>query len=141
MTSAAKTESVANDSARTTERTDERVTKGFEDAASFGQETVEALVASSRIAMKAAESMNAEILAYSKRSYEDGLAAAKELTSCRSVTELAEKQAAIAREAADAFVKQATKLSELATSATREAIEPIGARLNVMARKRTSSRA
>ena len=55
----------------------EKMSKGFEDASAFGQDNVEAMVASSKVIAKAAEEMNAEIMAFSKKSYEDSMAAAK----------------------------------------------------------------
>jgi phasin family protein len=107
----------------------EKMNKGMEEAATFGQENFEALVESSRIAAKAAETLNAGLIAFSKKSYEDGLAAAKELTSCKSVTEFFEKQTAYTKSAVDAFMGEATRMNGLVTGATKDALEPISARM------------
>lgn len=106
----------------------EKITKSMEDAATFNRDTMDAMVASSKRAAKAAEDMNAEIAAYTKRAYEDSLAAAKEMTASKSVTELFEKQTAFARTAMEAYIAEATKLNEMFAAAAKECFEPINAR-------------
>ena len=121
-------EDLTAEATKTIEQNVEKMTKGVEDATAFGQENVEAIVASGKIAAKAVESMNAEILAYSKKSYEDSLAAAKELTSCKSISELVEKQTAFGKVAMEGFIAQATKMNEMMTAAGKEIVEPVNAR-------------
>jgi hypothetical protein len=75
----------------------EKVTKGFEGFASFGQENIEAVVKSSEVAAKAFEGIGSEITAYSKKAFEDGVAAAQDFAGSRTVTELFEKQTAFAQ--------------------------------------------
>lgn len=111
----------------------ERMSKGLEDVAQFGQENVEAFVASGKAVAKAAEEMNAEVMAYSKKSYEDSMAAAKEIASAKSVSEFFEKQTSFAKTSFEGFVTEATKLNEMYTQAAREAFEPINARFTATA--------
>ena len=85
-------ETMTAEAQKTMEAGVEKMTKGFETAAAFNQENVEAIVESSKIAAKIVESMGAEIAAYSKKSYEDGLAMTKELTACKSVSEFVEER-------------------------------------------------
>ena len=118
---------------KTMEEGVEKMSKGFEDASAFGQENVEAMVASTKAFAKAAEEMNAEIIAFSKKSYEDSMAAAKELTSAKSVTEVFEKQTAFAKASFEGFVAEATKLNELYAAAAKEAFEPLNARFTAAA--------
>ena len=113
---------------KTVEEGVEKMTKGVEEAAQFGQQNVEAVVASGKIVAKAAEEMNAEMVAFSKKSYQDSMAAAKELTSAKSVTEFFEKQTAFAKTSFDAYVAEATKLNEIYSAAAKEAFEPLNAR-------------
>lgn len=105
-----------------------KLREGIETAAAFNQANVEALVASSAIAAKAFENMTSELAAYTKKSYEDGMAAAKALGSCRDVSELVEKQAEFQRSSIESFVNEATKLNELYAAAAKDAFEPIGQR-------------
>ncbi|MBK0398714.1 TIGR01841 family phasin [Limibaculum sp. M0105] len=124
-----KVEEFAAEAQKSIEQNVEKVAKGVEDAAAFGQENVEALVTSSKIAAKALETVNAEMLAYSKKAYEDGLAAAKDMTACKSISELVEKQTAFGKSAFEGFVAQATKVNEILTAASKDAAEPMSARV------------
>ena len=123
-----KVEEIAIETQKTMEEGVEKMSKGIENAASFGQDNVEAVVTSSKIATKAAESMGAEIAAYSKKAYEDSMAAAKELTACKSVTEFVEKQTEFGKVSIEGFVAEATKLNEMYAAAAKEAFAPLNAR-------------
>ena len=123
-----KVEEIAVETQKTMEEGVEKMTKGIENAASFGQENVEAVVTSSKIATKAAESLSAEIAAYSKKAYEDSMAAAKELTTCKSVSEFVEKQTEFGKISIEGFVAEATKLNEMYAAAAKEAFAPLNAR-------------
>ena len=123
-----KVEEIAVETQKTMEEGVEKMTKGIENAASFGQETVEAVVTSSKIATKAAESLSAEIAAYSKKAYEDSMAAAKELTTCKSVSEFVEKQTEFGKISIEGFVAEATKLNEMYAAAAKEAFAPLNSR-------------
>lgn len=118
---------------KTVEQGVEQMTKGVEEATQFGQDNVEAMIASGKVVAKAAEDVNAEILAFSKKAYEDSMAAAKELTSAKSVTEFFEKQTAFAKTSFEAYVAEATKLNEMYTSAAKNAFEPLNARFSAAA--------
>ena len=118
---------------KTVEEGVEKMTKGVEEATQFGQENVEAIVASGKVVAKAAEEMNAEIISFSKKSYEDSMAAAKELTSAKSVTEFFEKQTEFAKTSFEAYVAEATKLNELYTAAAKDAFAPLNARFTAAA--------
>ena len=115
---------------KTVEESVEKMTKGVEDATQFGQENVEAIVESGKVMAKATEELNAEIIAFSKKSYQDSMAAAKELTSAKSVTEYFEKQTAFAKVSFEAYVAEATKLNEIYAAAAKQAFEPLNARLS-----------
>lgn len=121
-------ETITADTQKTMEEGVEKITKGFETASAFGQENIEAVVTSSKIAAKAAESMSAEMAAYSKKAYEDSMAVAKELSSCRSVTEFVEKQTAFTKASFEGFVAEATRLNEMYAAAAKDAFAPLNAR-------------
>ena len=119
----------------------ERMSKGIEDVTQFGQDNVEAMVASGKVMAKAAEEMNAEVIAFSKKSYEDSMAAAKEIASARSVSEYFEKQTAFAKTSFETFVAEATKLNEMYSQAAKEAFAPLNARFTAAAEMVKTSRA
>lgn len=108
----------------------DKMSKGFEDMSTFGQENVDALVKSSEIAAKAAEGIGTEMSAYSKKSFEDGVAAAQEFASAKTMTELFEKQTAYAQTAFEGFVNQTTKMNEIFAAAAKDISAPIGARVS-----------
>jgi phasin family protein len=118
---------------RSMEENVERMSKGIEDVTQFGQENVEALVASGKVVAKAAEDINAEVMAYSKKAYEDAMAASKEMTQARSVTEFFEKNTAFAKSSFEGWVAQATRVNEMYSQAAKEAFAPINARLTAAA--------
>jgi len=118
---------------KTMEEGVEKMSKGLDDANRFGQQNVEAMVASGKAVAKAAEEMNAEIIAFSKKSYEDGVAAAKGMTAVKSASELFEMQTELAKSAFEGFVAQATRLNEMYTSAAKTAIEPLNERFTAAA--------
>ncbi len=128
-----KVEEITVETQKTMEEGVEKMTKGIENAATFGQDNVEAVVTSSKIATKAAESMSAEIAAYSKKAYQDSIAAAQELTACKSVTEFVEKQAEFGKVSIEGFVAEAAKLNEMYAAAAKEAFAPLNARFTAAA--------
>jgi hypothetical protein len=95
-----------------------KMAKDFEAAAAFNKENVEALVKSSKVAAKAAETVTAEIAAYSKKRYEDGMAAAKDMIACKTA-----------------------KLNDMYAAAAKDAIAPLTARFNAAVQMAMSPRA
>ena len=123
-----QTSRVEDDARKTVNEGVEKLTRGMGDAAQFGQENVDALVTSSRIAAKAHETVGTEFAAFAKKSYEDSLAAAKDLSTAKSVTELMEKQTAYTKAAFEAYVSEATKINDIYVAATKEAFAPLNER-------------
>ena len=101
---------------------------GIEDVTAFGQLNVDAFTKASELATKAVEGINEEITSYSKKSFDDSVAAAKDLASAKTPTELFEKQSAFAQSAFDGFVAQATKMNEIFATAAKDITAPIGER-------------
>ncbi|QHQ33786.1 phasin family protein [Algicella marina] len=126
----AKVEEFAADAQKSMKEGIEKMTKGFEDISAFGQENVDAMVKSSEIAAKAAEGIGSEITAYSKKSFEDGVAAAQDMASAKNVTELMEKQTAFAQSAFEMMVQQATKMNEIYASAAKDIAAPLTTRFS-----------
>jgi len=124
-----KVEEFTAEAQKSLEQGVEKMTESMEDMASFGQQNMEAMIASSKRAAKAAEEMNAELAAFTKKSYEDSMAAAKDMTAAKSVTELFEKQTNFTKSMMEAFMTQSSKMSELVTTAGKECVEPLNQRV------------
>jgi phasin family protein len=124
-----KVESFVADTQKNVTEQFEKLSKGFEGLTTFGQENVDALVKSSEIAAKAAEGIGTELSAYSKKAFEDGVAAAQEFASAKTMTELFEKQTAYMQSAFEGYVSQATKMNEIVVAAAKDITAPLGARV------------
>ncbi|MCB1354136.1 MAG: phasin family protein [Rhodobacteraceae bacterium] len=126
----AKVETLVADTQKNLSEQFEKLTKSFENLTAFSQENMDAVVKSSEIAAKAGEGIASEISAYSKKSFEDGVAAAQDLASAKTMTELFEKQTAFAQSAFEGFMSQATKMNEIYVAAAKDITAPLGARVS-----------
>ncbi len=116
------------DAQKTVSAQSEKFGAEFEKASSFGQETLEALKASGEIATKAATDLGEEITAFSQKSFDETVAAAKDMAAAKSPTEFFEKQNAFATAAFEGFVAQATKFNDVFAASAKEASAPVAAR-------------
>ncbi len=135
---ASKAETFVADTQKTVTEQFEKLSKSFEGLTAFSQENVDAFVKSSEIAAKAAEGIGTEISAYSKKAFEDGVAAAQDLASAKTMTELFEKQTSYAQSALEGFVSQATKMNEIYVAAAKDITAPLGARVTAATEKMKS---
>lgn len=125
----AKIETIAADTQRNVSEQFEKLSKGFEGMTAFGQDNMDAMVKSSEIAAKAAEGIGSELSAYSKKAFEDSVAAAQELAAARTMTELFEKQTSFAQTAFEGWMHQATKMGEIYVAAAKDISGPLGERM------------
>ena len=107
----------------------EKALKGYDAFVGYNKDTAEAVMKSATTAGKGIESINSEIYSYSKQSIEDGVAATKAVLSSKSVHEALEFQTDYAKSAFEAYVAELSKISELATAATKETYAPFQGRV------------
>jgi phasin family protein len=107
----------------------EKALKGYDALIGYNKDTAEAVMKSATTAGKGIESINSEIYSYSKQSIEDGVAATKAVLSSKSVHEAFEFQTDYAKSAFEAYVAELSKISELATAATKETYAPFKGRV------------
>jgi phasin family protein len=107
----------------------EKASKNYDQVLGYGKETVEAYVKAATAAGKGAETIHNEIYAFSKQSIEDSITATKAVLGSKSVHEAFELQTDFAKTAFDHYVSQVTKLSEIYTSAAKQAFEPLQGRV------------
>ena len=113
----------------------EKSTKMFEDANEFGKGNVEALVESSKIAAKGAETLGQDAAAFAKKSFEDATAAMKSFASVKSPTDFFKLQSDYVRGAFDAMVAESAKSTEAMLKLAGEVAQPISNRFAVAAEK------
>lgn len=123
-----KVETMVEDAQKAATEGFEKMNKASEDAMAFAQDNMAAYVKASETAAKAAEAMNAEIVAFAKKSVEEGVAASKELSEVKSIPDFVERQSAMMKTVFDGYVSEATKLNEMATAAMEDVFAPLKAR-------------
>ena len=104
--------------------------KGFEQFNSLGKDNIVAVVAFSTTYAKGIEAINAELMAFAKKSIEDGVSATKALMGAKTVKELVDLQSDFAKTSFDELMSKTSKLGEMCAKVTQEAFEPINARVS-----------
>ena len=97
-------------------------------------------MASVTAATKGAEALGAQAIAYSKKSVEDHVAAAKSLTSAKSVQEVVELQTAWAKSALEGYLAEVNKASETVAASVKETLTPLNARVTATVEKFQAAR-
>lgn len=113
----------------------EKSTKMVEEVSTFGKENVEALVESSRIAIKGLETMSQDAADYARRSMETATASMRSLSGVKSPTEFMKLQSDILRQSFDAMVAQTSRSTESMLKLAGEIAQPISNRAAVAADK------
>ena len=101
---------------------------------------LEAVVASVTAAGKGAETLGAQTAAYSKKSLEDYVAAAKSLTTAKSLQEVVELQTAFAKSSLEAYLAQVNKASETVAASVKESFSPINERVTALVERVQAAR-
>jgi len=122
-------ESIAADTQKAAQDQFAKLTEGVEKVTAFNQETIDAVVKSSEIAAKAAEGVSTEVAAFSKKAFEDTVAAAQDFAASKNVTELFEKQSAFAKSYFEGMVKQTTKLNDMFAATAKDVSKPLNDRV------------
>ena len=107
----------------------EKALKGYDAFVTYGKDNAEAATASATAAGKGIESINSEIYSYSKQSIEDSVAATKAVMGSKSIHEAFEFQMDYAKSAFESYVAELSKISELATAATKDSYAPFKGRV------------
>ena len=107
----------------------EKALKGYDAFLGYGKETAEAVMKSATVAGKGVESINNELYSFSKQSIEDSVAATKAVMGSKSVHEAFEFQTDFAKSAFEAYGAELSKISELATTATKDTFAPFKGRV------------
>jgi phasin family protein len=118
----------------------EKSLTALSDMNTHSKSNLEAVVASVTAATKGAETLGAHALAFSKKSMEDQVAAAKALTSARSVQEVVELQTSWAKTTMEAYMAEMNKASEIVAASVKETMTPINARVTAAVEKFQAAR-
>ncbi len=105
-----------------------KMARSFEEISAFNHASVDAVMQSVTLSTKGVEEMNSELLAFSRRSMEESVAAAREVASAKSAIEAMQKQGDFAKAWVDGCMKQVVRMNEMMLAASRDAMEPLSAR-------------
>jgi phasin family protein len=125
--------------------------KAFKDSvekslAAFGElnthskKNLEAVVASVTAATKGVETLGAHAMAYSKKSMDDNVAAAKTLATAKSVQEVVELQTTFAKTAFEAYVAEMNKMTEIVAASFKDSLSPINERVTALVERVQAAR-
>jgi len=131
----ANTQTAFNDATERAKGAVEKSQKMFEEANEFGKGNVEALVESSKIAVRGLEALGQEAAAFAKKSFEEATAAAKTLSSVKSPTEFMKLQSDYLRSAFDAMVQHNSHTTEAMLKLAGEVAQPLSNRASLAAEK------
>ncbi|MDV6332769.1 TIGR01841 family phasin [Asticcacaulis sp. 201] len=101
---------------------------------------VEAVVESLTAATKGAETVGAQAIAFSKKNWEEAVAAAKTLSGAKSVQEVIELQSKYAKSSMEAYVSEMNLLTETLSASFKDTFKPINARMTAAVEKFQSYR-
>jgi phasin family protein len=110
----------------------EKSLAAFADINSHSKRNLEAVVASVTAATKGAETLGAQVTAYSKKAAEDHIAATKTLTSAKSLQEAVEFQTAYTKSFFDAYLAEMNKWSDIVSGSVKESLRPINERVSAV---------
>lgn len=122
----------ASDKAR---ETLEKTVKSFEEAGEFAKGNVEALVASGKAATAGFETIAQSAADYSKKSFEDGAAVLKTMTSTRSPVDALKLQNDFAKSQFDGLVAEMSRSTEVMMKVMGDMFEPLSSRFALAAEK------
>lgn len=104
----------------------------FADLNSHSKRNLEAVMASVTAATKGAETLGAQVTAYSKKAAEDHIKATKTLTSAKSLQEAVEFQTSYAKSFLEAYLAEMNKWSDTVSGSVKESLRPINERVSAV---------
>lgn len=113
----------------------EKSTKLFEEMNDFNKGNIEAVVESSRVAAKAAETLSQHAAETARKNFEQATAAMKSMASVKTPTELFQLQSDLARKSFDDMMAEMSKTSETMLKLAGDVFQPLSNRFAVAADK------
>ena len=111
--------------------------KGYDEFATLNKASMDAYVKSSNIVTKGVEDLGKAYFAFAQSTAESNVAAAKKLMGAKTINDVVDIQAEVARSSFDSWVAESTKMSELSMKVANEAFEPIQAQFTAVVEKMT----
>ena len=113
----------------------EKSLAALNDINAQSKQNLEAVVASVTAATKGAETLGAQAIAYSKKSVEDTVAAAKTLSGAKSIQEVVALQTSWAKSALEGYLAELNKASEIVSASMKDSLVPLNGRVTAAVEK------
>ena len=118
----------------------EKTLAAINEANSHSKKNLEAVVASVTAAAKGAETVGAQAMAFSKKAFDEQVAAARTLASAKSVQEVVELQTTLARTFLESYMAEVGKLTETVSSSVKDSMKPLNERVTDLVEKMQAAR-
>lgn len=118
----------------------EKSLTSLNDANAHSKKNLEAVIASVSAATKGAEALGAQAMAYSKKAVEDQVAAAKSLSSAKSIQEVIELQTSFAKTAMEAYMAEVSKMGETVAASMKDSAKPLNERVTALVERMQAAR-
>lgn len=105
--------------------------KGYEDFVEFSKSNVDAFVKSNEILSSGVTAINTSVYQLAQTNFEQSIALAQKIMSCKSLAEIVELQSDLAKEQYTKTVAESRKLSEQTIKLAEQASKPIADRVTV----------
>jgi len=113
----------------------EKSLAGLNEANAHSKKNLEAVIASVTAATKGAEALGAQATAYSKKAVEANVAAAKSLSSAKSIQEVVELQTSFAKSALETYMAEIAKMGEIVSASMKDSMKPLNERVTAAVEK------
>ena len=118
----------------------EKTMAAINEANTHSKKNLEAVVASVTAAAKGAETVGAQAMAFSKKAFDEQVAAARSLASAKSVQEVVELQTQWAKSALESYISEMNKASETVAASVKESFQPINERVTAFVERIQAAR-
>jgi len=118
----------------------EKTLAAINEANVSSKKNLEAVVASVTAAAKGAESLGAQAMALSKKTFDDQVTVARSLAGAKSVQEVVELQTTFARSFLENYTTEMGKLTETVSASVKESLKPINERVTEMVERFQAAR-
>lgn len=118
----------------------EKSLTALNEANGYSKKNLEALVASVTAATKGAEALGAQAVAYSKKSVEDQVTAARSLAGAKSIQDVVELQTAFAKSMLESYIAEVGKASETVAASVKDSLKPLNERVTAAVERLQAAR-
>ena len=118
----------------------EKALSAINEANTYSKKNLEAVVASVTAAAKGAETVGAQTIAFSKKAFDDQVAAARSMAGAKSVQEVVELQTSFARNFLESYMAEMGKLTETVSTSVKESLKPLNERVTAVVERVQATR-